>query len=165
VYAAAARVARAAAGGDVQPASNGSAAGTTTTSSTPPPATVVASRKEKVTFAADVFFSPRSNGIAGESATTLDDLARRVPAITLEVIIAVGHASTADGSAEASMQISKARAEAVKSFLVSRHPIEPRRIYTEGKGQSQPVADNATPEGRAKNQRVEIEVVGTRVSG
>ena len=39
--------------------------------------------------------------------------------------------------------------------------IEPNRVYTEGKGKKQPVADNKTAEGRAKNRRVEIEVVGT----
>jgi OOP family OmpA-OmpF porin len=40
--------------------------------------------------------------------------------------------------------------------------IEANRVYTEGKGTKQPVADNKTTEGRAKNRRVEIEVVGTR---
>jgi OOP family OmpA-OmpF porin len=40
--------------------------------------------------------------------------------------------------------------------------VEPNRIYTEGKGKRQPVADNRTAEGRSKNRRVEIEVVGTR---
>ncbi|HEU4850585.1 MAG TPA: OmpA family protein, partial [Telluria sp.] len=39
---------------------------------------------------------------------------------------------------------------------------DPARLYTEGKGETQPVADNATAEGRAKNRRVTIEVVGTR---
>jgi OOP family OmpA-OmpF porin len=49
----------------------------------------------------------------------------------------------------------------VKAYLVSKG-IEPNRIYTEGKGKSQPIASNSTAEGRAKNRRVEIEVVGTR---
>ncbi|HEX4326751.1 MAG TPA: OmpA family protein, partial [Burkholderiales bacterium] len=50
--------------------------------------------------------------------------------------------------------------ESVKAYLVSKG-IEPNRVYTEGKGKKQPVADNKTAEGRAKNRRVEIEVVGT----
>jgi len=49
----------------------------------------------------------------------------------------------------------------VKAYLVSKG-IEKNRVYTEGKGEKQPVASNSTAEGRAKNRRVEIEVVGTR---
>ena len=55
------------------------------------------------------------------------------------------------------------RAEAVKAYLVTKG-IEKNRVYTEGKGEKQPVADNKTKEGRAKNRRVEIEVVGTRAN-
>jgi len=40
--------------------------------------------------------------------------------------------------------------------------VDANRVYAEGKGESKPVADNKTDEGRAKNRRVEIEVVGTR---
>jgi OOP family OmpA-OmpF porin len=76
------------------------------------------------------------------------------------VIIAVGHADS-DGSVALNQTLSVNRAESIKKFLVSKG-IEPNRIYTEGKGKGQPVADNSTKEGKAKNRRVEIEVVGTR---
>ena len=59
--------------------------------------------------------------------------------------------------------LSVRRSEAVKAYLVSKG-IEKNRVYTEGKGKKQPVADNKTAEGRAKNRRVEIEVVGTRAT-
>jgi OmpA-OmpF porin, OOP family len=49
----------------------------------------------------------------------------------------------------------------VKAYMVSKG-VESNRIYTEGKGKKQPVADNKTDIGRAKNRRVELEVVGTR---
>jgi OOP family OmpA-OmpF porin len=55
------------------------------------------------------------------------------------------------------------RSNAVKAYLVSKG-VDKTRIYTEGKGESQPVADNKTKEGQAKNRRVEIEVVGTRTN-
>ena len=60
-------------------------------------------------------------------------------------------------------KLSIRRSEAVKSYLVSKG-VEKNRVYTEGKGEKQPVADNKTAEGRAKNRRVEIEVVGTKGS-
>lgn len=90
----------------------------------------------------------------------MDDLVGKLKGITLEVIIAVGH-TDADGSDAFNQKLSVRRAEAVKAYMVSKG-IEANRIYTEGKGEKQPVADNKTKDGKAKNRRVEIEVVGTR---
>ena len=86
----------------------------------------------------------------------------KVTAISLEVIIAVGHTESV-GSDVYNQKLSVKRAEAVKAYLVSKG-IEKNRVYTEGKGEKQPVADNKTKEGQAKNRRVEIEVVGTRTN-
>ena len=83
-------------------------------------------------------------------------------AIKLEVIIAVGHTDRI-GSDAYNQKLSERRANAVKEYLVTKG-IEKNRIYTEGKSFKQPVASNSTAEGRAKNRRTEIEVVGTRAA-
>ena len=114
----------------------------------------------KVTYAADAFFDFDKAVLKPEGKAKLDDLASKVGGINLEVVIAVGH-TDATGAAKYNQALSVRRAEAVKAYLVSKG-IESNRIYTEGKGLTQPVADNATREGRAKNRRVEVEVVGTR---
>jgi len=95
-----------------------------------------------------------------EGKAKLDDLVGKLQGISLEVIIAVGHTDSA-GTDVYNQKLSVARSEAVKAYLVGKG-IEKNRVYTEGKGEKQPVADNKTAEGRAKNRRVEIEVVGTR---
>ena len=123
---------------------------------TPPPAPV----SEKVTFAADAFFDFDKSTLKPEAMAKLDDLVSKTKGINLEVIIAVGHTDSV-GSDEYNQKLSIRRSEAVKAYLVKKG-VEPNRVYTEGKGEKQPVADNKTAEGRAKNRRTEIEVVGTR---
>lgn len=128
---------------------------------TPPPVVT----NEKVTFAADAFFDFDKATLKPEGKAKLDDLVGKLGAINLEVIIAVGHTDSI-GSVAYNQRLSVRRAESVKAYLVSKG-IEANRIYTEGKGKSQPVAPNTlngkdNPAGRAKNRRVEIEVVGTR---
>jgi OOP family OmpA-OmpF porin len=115
---------------------------------------------EKVTFAADAFFDFAKSNHKPEAQAKLTDLVDKTKGINLEVVIAVGH-TDAVGTDAYNQKLSVARAESVKNFLVSKG-IEKNRVYTEGKGEAQPVADNKTAEGRAKNRRVEVEVVGTR---
>lgn len=131
---------------------------------TPAPAVVPAPAPAatKVTYAADAFFDFDKAVLKPEGKAKLDDLASKVKGINLEVVIAVGHTDS-KGTDAYNQKLSVRRAEAVKAYLVSKG-IESNRVYTEGKGEGQPVADNGTKEGRAKNRRVEVEVVGTRTN-
>jgi OOP family OmpA-OmpF porin len=128
----------------------------------PAPAPAPATVASKVTYAADAFFDFDKSVIKPEGKAKLDDLVGKIKGINLEVIIAVGHTDSI-GSDSYNQKLSVRRSEAVKAYLVSKG-IEKNRVYTEGKGEKQPVADNKTAEGRAKNRRVEIEVVGTRAT-
>ncbi|WP_318310266.1 OmpA family protein [Flagellimonas crocea] len=67
----------------------------------------------------------------------------------------VGHTDS-DGTDESNMMLSKNRAEAVKKALVSVYGISADRLSSEGKGETEPVADNNSDQGKAQNRRVEF---------
>jgi OOP family OmpA-OmpF porin len=115
---------------------------------------------EKITFAADVLFDFDKATLKPEGRAKMDELASKVRDMNLEVVIAIGHTDSI-GADEYNQRLSVRRAESVKAYMVSKG-IDANRVYTEGKGEKQPVASNATKDGRQKNRRVEIEVIGTR---
>jgi OmpA-OmpF porin, OOP family len=159
----AARPAAAAPAAPVAPRAAGTPAPAAPAAAAPrPPAPPAPPAATKVTYAADAFFDVNKSVIKPEGKAKMDDLVGKIKDINLEVIIAVGHTDS-DGGDAANQKLSVSRAEAVKAYLVSKG-IEKNRVYTEGKGEKQPVADNKTKEGKTKNRRVEIEVVGTRAN-
>ena len=113
----------------------------------------------KTTYQADTLFDFDKSVLKPEGKAKLDELIAKIRNVSLEVIIVVGHTDSV-GTDAYNMKLGDRRAQTVKAYFVSKG-IERNRVYTESKGESQPIADNKTKEGRAKNRRVEIEVVGT----
>ena len=89
-----------------------------------------------------------------ESLNMLVKILAENPTLVLEV---GGHTDN-KGADEANIKMSNKRADAVKNYLVSKG-IKPTQLITKGYGSSQPIADNATTEGRTKNRRVEFKVL------
>jgi OOP family OmpA-OmpF porin len=102
-------------------------------------ATQPAAMSAKVSYTADALFDFDKSVLKPAAKTSLDSV----------------------GTDAYNQKLSVRRATAVKNYLVSKG-IDANRIQIEGKGESQPVADNKTSAGRAKNRRVQIEVIGTR---
>ncbi|NHZ88528.1 OmpA family protein [Massilia sp. CCM 8733] len=115
---------------------------------------------EKVSFAAEALFDFDKSVVKPAGKAALDDLLGKLQGMNTEVMVTVGHTDSV-GSDAYNQKLSMRRAEAVKAYIASKG-VDSARIYTEGKGESQPVADNNSAEGRAKNRRVTVEVVGTR---
>lgn len=113
----------------------------------------------KITLQADTLYDFDKATLKPEGKATLDKVAADLSKIRLEVIIAVGNTDSV-GSDAYNQALGQRRAQSVKAYLISKG-VDGGRIYTESKGKSNPVATNATAEGRAKNRRTDIEVVGT----
>ncbi len=126
----------------------------------PAPAPAPQPVSEKVSFAAEALFDFDKSVVKPQGKLALDELLNKVQGMNTEVMVTVGHTDSI-GSDAYNQKLSQRRAEAVKAYIVSKG-IDASRVYTEGKGESQPVADNKTSAGRAQNRRVTVEVVGTR---
>lgn len=134
----------------------------------PAPAPVpVAPVSQKVTYQADALFDFDKAILKPEGKAKLDDLASKVGALNLEVIVATGYTDRI-GSDKYNDRLSVRRAQAVKAYLVSKG-IEANRVYTEGKGKKDPVTGATCQQKNHKqlisclapDRRVVVEVVGT----
>ena len=103
-----------------------------------------------------VTFDTDSSAIKPQFFTPLSNVAQTMNEYPESYIDVVGHTDNV-GSAAYNQSLSERRARSVGDFLVSQRVV-PERIVTYGQGFNQPVASNATPEGRAANRRVEIKI-------
>jgi len=128
---------------------------------------------EKITIAADALFDFNKAVLRPEGKAKLDELVSKSKAIKLEVILVVGHTDRI-GSDSFNQGLSERRAAAVKTYLVSKG-IEANRVYTEGKGEKQPVTGDKCkkmgPESGSNkklvaclqpDRRADIEIIGTK---
>ncbi len=115
---------------------------------------------KKMSFAADTLFDFDKSVISRSGKKILDHFIEdKLSKLKLEVVLVVGHTDSI-GSVAYNQKLSERRAQAVKAYLVSKG-VDGLRVYTEGAGETQPIADNKTKEGRAQNRRTEIEAHGT----
>ena len=102
-------------------------------------------------------FDSGSSNIRESSKGILDEIAQRIVSIGSKTVEVIGHTDN-QGNPNNNLILSRARAEAVKVYLIQKGiPVE--RVVTNGLGDAQPVADNETPEGRTRNRRIEFRIV------
>ncbi|MHB1617634.1 MAG: OmpA family protein [Metallibacterium sp.] len=99
-------------------------------------------------------FAPGQSVLKPQAASHLGTLVQFAQAHALAPLLVIGYTDDT-GSAAANLVLSRQRAQAVAQTLVA-HGVRASRIHVEGRGEADPIASNATPEGRARNRRVVV---------
>lgn len=102
-----------------------------------------------------ILFASGSDRIRPESTPTLEEIGKMLSDHPQLRIAIEGHTDS-DGEETFNQQLSERRSAAVKAYLVGRLSVEASRLQTAGFGESRPVGDNAAPEGKQQNRRVEL---------
>ncbi|WP_146052717.1 OmpA family protein [Aquimarina sp. I32.4] len=102
-----------------------------------------------------ILFKTGSSTITGGTETIIKEVATALQDESNMKIKIIGHTDT-DGNAESNKKLSEQRAKAIKMILVEQYDIRFSRIQIEGKGEANPIADNISVSGKAKNRRVEF---------
>lgn len=110
----------------------------------------------QVTLKSGLLFDTGKSTLKPAAQTDLTQLAQTLNKYNDTVLLIEGHADS-QGEEAYNMKLSEARAHAVSSFL-ARNNVDVSRFTILGYGETQPVASNDTPEGRAQNRRVEIAI-------
>lgn len=104
-----------------------------------------------------VEFETGSSTLTPKGAGILDEIMAVWPQVGNRQVVVVGH-TDAVGSRRSNIALSLARAQAVRTYLM-QHGIDVSRVDAKGDGPDQPVADNATEAGRARNRRIEFQAL------
>ena len=114
-----------------------------------------------VTFTEDagVYFDTNKSDVKGTSASTLNSMADILKEYPKSNVLIEGHTDSA-GPDDYNEGLSKQRATSVRDYLISQG-ISANRLTAKWYGENQPVADNSTKEGKAKNRRVELAIVAS----
>ncbi|MFZ4122375.1 MAG: OmpA family protein [Caulobacterales bacterium] len=116
----------------------------------------VAEDQIRLVMPSDITFDTASADIRGQFRPILVDVSSVLEANPSSMIDVIGHADSR-GSDDYNLDLSERRAMAVSSLLLN-NGVQRQRVLAYGRGESEPVADNSTPEGQQLNRRVEIRV-------
>ncbi|MBS1532441.1 MAG: OmpA family protein [Bacteroidetes bacterium] len=112
-----------------------------------------------VKFDSGLLFGAGSAALTPDAQTNLQNLASSLHQNAETNVIIIGHSDNT-GTPPQNMAISLKRAQTVKDFLASKG-VDPARVTTLGKGDTEPIADNTTEAGRAQNRRVEVVIIAS----
>jgi outer membrane protein OmpA-like peptidoglycan-associated protein len=111
----------------------------------------------KITFNSGILFAVNKSELQSTAKTNIESLAKILNKYPDTNVIIEGDTDS-DGSTESNQKLSERRAQAVADYTKTVGGVDAARITTVGKGETNPVASNDTPEGKAQNRRVEIAI-------
>jgi outer membrane protein OmpA-like peptidoglycan-associated protein len=113
-----------------------------------------------VTLPGNIYFNVNKADVKPAMQMQLTKIAKALAAVPDQDLLIEGHTDS-DGANEYNLSLSESRAQSVEKILRAGG-IAAERMDIKGYGESKPIADNATPAGKAQNRRVEIVLVPTK---
>jgi outer membrane protein OmpA-like peptidoglycan-associated protein len=112
-----------------------------------------------VTLPGSIYFDVNKSDVKPAMRARLTEIAKALATVPNQRVLVEGHTDS-DGSGEYNLQLSRLRADSVRSVLLAGG-VSPERIESQGYGETRPVGTNATTAGKAQNRRVEIVIEGS----
>ena len=111
-----------------------------------------------VTLPGSIYFDVNKSDVKPAMRARMTEIAKALATVPQQHVLVEGHTDS-DGSSQYNLQLSRLRADSVRSILVAGG-VSPNRIESQGYGETRPIATNATAGGKAQNRRVEIVIEG-----